>query len=60
MKKTTTSITLGPTILNEWLKKSYNIYKTKEIIIETSMVNTIMTITLVGEKFPNEMNNNEN
>lgn len=60
MKKTTTSITVGPALVNEWLKKSYNLYKTTEIIIETSMVDTIMTITLVGEKFPSEVDNNEN
>lgn len=57
MKKTTTSITTGPAFVSEWLKYHYMTHKVTEIIMETSAADTVLTITLVGDKLPDEMNN---
>lgn len=48
-----TNITMGPSLLNDWLKKQWSLYHINEIEIETDKTNTIMTIKLKSEEFPN-------
>lgn len=48
----TTNITLGPPILEKWLRKHYTIHHINEIEIEIDKTDTMMIIKLKSEEFP--------
>ena len=48
----TMPITIGPPSLANWLKYHYNNHQVTEIIIEIDPTDTLMTIQLKTEEFP--------
>ena len=55
-----TNIFMGPPILDRWLRYHYVNHHVTEIDIKTDRTDTIMTITLKGEEFPDIKNKNDN